>query len=127
MASLVAKAALEQLGCRVTGLYNDLDGRFPNHHPDPTVVENLDDLIQAVRHHRADVGIAYDGDADRIGTIDEQGEIVWGDRLLLILHVNFSKTAPAARLFPKVKASQCLYDDIRARGGNGIMWKTGHS
>ena len=72
-ASLVAKTALEQLGCRVTGLYDDLDGRFPNHHPDPTVVENLQDLIQAVKRHRADVGIAYDGDADRIGTIDEKG------------------------------------------------------
>lgn len=126
-ASLVAKTALEQLGCRVTGLYDDLDGRFPNHHPDPSVVENLQDLMQAVKRHRADVGIAYDGDADRIGAIDEQGTIVWGDRLLLIFARDLLKDRPGSTVISEVKASQCLYDDIRARGGNGIMWKTGHS
>ena len=125
--SLVAKAALEQLGCRVTGLYDELDGRFPNHHPDPTVVENLSDLIQAVKHHRADVGIAYDGDADRIGAVDEEGTIVWGDRLLLIFARDLLKTRPGSTIISEVKASQCLYDDIRARGGNAVMWKTGHS
>ena len=127
VAGLVAKAALEQLGCRVTGLYDDIDGRFPNHHPDPTVVENLQDLIQAVKHHRADVGIAYDGDADRIGTVDEQGNIVWGDRLLLIFARDLLKVRPGSTIISEVKASQCLYDDIRARGGNAVMWKTGHS
>ncbi len=126
-ASLVAKAALEQLGCRVTGLYNELDGRFPNHHPDPTVVENLRDLIQAVRHHRADAGIAYDGDADRIGTVDEQGNIVWGDRLLLIFARELLKDRPGSTVISDVKASLCLYEDIRQRGGKGVMWKTGHS
>ncbi len=126
-ASLVAKAALEQLGCRVTGLYDDLDGRFPNHHPDPTVVENLRDLMQAVRHHRADAGIAYDGDADRIGTIDEQGTIIWGDRLLLIFARDLLKDRPGSTIISEVKASPCLYEDIRKRGGNGVMWKTGHS
>ena len=126
-ASLVAKAALEQLGCRVTGLYDELDGRFPNHHPDPTVVENLRDLIQAVKRHRADVGIAYDGDADRIGTIDEQGTIVWGDRLLLIFARELLKDRPGSTVVSDAKASQCLYEDIRKRGGNGVMWKTGHS
>ncbi len=126
-ASLVAKEALEQLGCRVTGLHDDLDGRFPNHHPDPTVVENLQDLIQAVKRHRADVGIAYDGDADRIGTIDEKGTILWGDRLLLIFARDLLKDRPGSTVVSEVKASQCLYDDIRARGGNGVMWKTGHS
>lgn len=125
--SLVAKTALEQLGCRVTGLYDDLDGRFPNHHPDPTVVENLQDLIRAVKHHRADAGIAYDGDADRIGTIDEQGNIVWGDRLLLIFARALLKDRPGSTIISEVKASQYLYDDIRARGGNAVMWKTGHS
>jgi len=125
--SLVAKEALEQLGCRVTGLYDDLDGRFPNHHPDPTVVENLQDLIQAVKHHRADVGIAYDGDADRIGTIDEKGTIVWGDSLLLIFARDLLKDNPGSTVISDVKASRCLYEDIRQRGGNGVMWKTGHS
>ncbi len=126
-ASLVAKAALEQLGCRVTGLHDDLDGRFPNHHPDPTVVENLQDLIQAVKHHRADVEFAYDGDADRIGTIDEKGAIVWGDRLLLIFARDLLKDRPGSTVISDAKASQCLYEDIRKRGGNGVMWKTGHS
>ena len=126
-ASLVAKAALEQLGCRVTGLYDELDGRFPNHHPDPTVVENLRDLIQAVKRHRADVGIAYDGDADRIGAIDEKGTIVWGDLLLLIFARDLLKDRPGSTVISEVKASQYLYEDIRARGGNGVMWKTGHS
>ena len=126
-ASVVAKTALEQLGCRVTGLHDELDGRFPNHHPDPTVVENLRDLIQAVKHHRADVGIAYDGDADRIGAVDEEGTIIWGDRLLLIFARDLLKDRPGSTIISEVKASQCLYEDIRARGGNGVMWKTGHS
>ena len=126
-ASLVAKEALEQLGCRVTGLYDELDGRFPNHHPDPTVVENLRDLVSAVKLHRADVGIAYDGDADRIGVIDEKGTVLWGDRLLLIFARELLKDRPGSTVISEVKASQVLYDDIRARGGRGVMWKTGHS
>ncbi len=126
-ASLVAKDALEQLGCRVTALYDDLDGRFPNHHPDPTVVENLQDLMQAVQFNRADVGIAYDGDADRIGAIDEKGNILWGDHLLLIFARDVLKNKPGSTVISEVKASQFLYEDIRRRGGNGVMWKTGHS
>ena len=126
-ASLVAKDALEQLGCKVTPLYCDLDGRFPNHHPDPTVVENLQDLMQAVREHGADVGIGYDGDADRIGAIDEKGNILWGDRLMLIFARDLLETKPGSTFISEVKASQLLYDDIEKRGGRGIMWKTGHS
>ncbi|GJL51362.1 MAG: phosphomannomutase [Nitrospirales bacterium] len=126
-ASLVAKEALEQLGCTVTGLYCDLDGRFPNHHPDPTVVDNLQDLIQAVRQHGAHVGIGYDGDADRIGAIDEQGNILWGDRLLLLFARDVLASRPGSTFISEVKASQLLYDDIEKRGGRGIMWKTGHS
>ena len=126
-ASLVAKQALEQLGCKVTGLYCDLDGRFPNHHPDPTVVENLQDLIQAVKQHGAHVGIGYDGDADRIGAIDEQGNILWGDRLLMLFARDVLASQPGSTFISEVKASQLLYDDIEKRGGRGIMWKTGHS
>ncbi len=126
-ASLVAKDALEQLGCKVTALYCDLDGRFPNHHPDPTVVENLQDLIYAVKEHGADVGIGYDGDADRIGAIDEKGHILWGDRLMLIFARDVLETQPGSTFISEVKASQLLYDDIEKRGGRGIMWKTGHS
>ncbi len=126
-ASLVAKEALEQLGCKVTGLYCDLDGRFPNHHPDPTVVENLQDVIKAVKETGAHVGIAYDGDADRIGAVDEQGNILWGDRLLLLFARDVLTTNPGSTFISEVKASQLLYDDIEKRGGRGIMWKTGHS
>ena len=126
-AALVAKQALEYLGCTVTGLYCDLDGRFPNHHPDPTVLENLDDLIHAVKQHKADVGIGYDGDADRIGTIDEQGNVLWGDRLMVIYARDILAEKPGSTIISEVKSSQSLYDDIAKRGGRPIMWKTGHS
>ncbi len=126
-AALVAKQAVEQLGCRVTGLYCDLDGRFPNHHPDPTVVENLRDLMDTVKSVRADVGIGYDGDADRIGAVDEQGNILWGDRLMVIYARDILATKPGCTIISEVKASQSLYDDIAKRGGRPIMWKTGHS
>jgi phosphomannomutase/phosphoglucomutase len=126
-ASLVAKQALELLGCKVTGLYCDLDGRFPNHHPDPTVLDNLSDLMRAVKEHKADVGIGYDGDADRIGAVDEQGEVLWGDRLLVLYARDILAEKPGSTIISEVKASQSLYDDIAARGGRPIMWKTGHS
>ncbi len=126
-ASLVAKQALELLGCRVTGIYCDLDGRFPNHHPDPTVLENLQDLMSAVKANRADVGIGYDGDADRIGAIDEQGDVLWGDRLMVVYARDILAVQPGSTFISEVKASQSLYDDIAKRGGKPIMWKTGHS
>lgn len=126
-ASLAAKQAIEQLGCRVTTLHGELDGAFPNHHPDPTVVDNLQDLIRAVRDHKADVGIGYDGDADRIGTVDEQGNILWGDKLMVVYARDILTRRPGSTFISEVKASQCLYDDIERRGGKSIMWKTGHS
>ena len=126
-AALVARQALELLGCRVTTLYGELDGRFPNHHPDPTVLENLSDLMQAVKRERADVGIGYDGDADRIGAIDEQGDVLWGDRLLVLYARDILAVKPGSTIISEVKASQGLYDDIAKRGGRPIMWKTGHS
>jgi len=126
-AALVAQEALEQMGCRVTGLYCELDGRFPNHHPDPTVVENLQDLIAEVKAVGADVGIAYDGDADRIGAVDEQGNILWGDQLLVVYARDVLTDRPGSTIISEVKASQSLYDDIGQRGGNPIMWKAGHS
>ena len=106
-------------------MYCDLDGHFPNHHPDPTVVENLADLIHAVTEHKAHVGIGYDGDADRIGVIDEQGEIMWGDRLLLLFARDVLEEHPGSTFISEVKASQVFYDDIPQRGGRAIMWKTG--
>ena len=126
-ASLVATQALEQMGCRVTGLFCELDGRFPNHHPDPTVVENLQDLIKTVKKTGADVGIGYDGDADRIGAVDGQGNILWGDRLMVVYSRDILASRPGCTIISEVKASQTLYDDIERHGGRPIMWKTGHS
>lgn len=126
-AGLVAQQAMEQLGCRVTGLYCEVDGRFPHHHPDPTVMENLEDLIRTVKETRADVGIGYDGDADRIGAVDEQGNVLWGDRLMVVFSRDILADRPGSTILSEVKASQSLYDDIKKHGGRPIMWKTGHS
>lgn len=126
-ASLVAKDALEQMGCRVTVLYGELDGRFPHHHPDPTVVENLEDLRKVVEQTGADLGIGYDGDADRIGAVDEKGEILWGDRLMVLYARDILRSHPGGTVISEVKASQILYDEIARMGGRPIMWKTGHS
>ena len=117
----------ERFGCELTCLYADMDGRFPNHHPDPTVPENLRDLIVQVRRTKADVGIAFDGDADRIGVVTDQGDILWGDELLLLFSRFILKDRPGAAIIGEVKCSQRLYDDIAARGGRPIMWKAGHS
>ena len=125
--SLMAKQALESLGCKVTGLYCDLDGRFPHHHPDPTILDNLSDLVEAVKECKADVGIGYDGDGDRIGAVDEQGDVLWGDRLMVLYARDILAERPGSTIISEVKASQTLYDDIAKRGGRPIMWKTGHS
>jgi len=127
MGGLVGPAALRLLGCRVTGMYEEVDGLFPNHDPDPTVEGNLKDLIKKVRETKADAGIAYDGDADRIGAVDEHGNILWGDKLLVLYARDILTAKPGSTVISEVKASQILYDDIRRRGGRPIMWKTGHS
>lgn len=126
-AALNAPQIFERLGCEVIPLFCEADGSFPNHHPDPTVPENLEDLIVAVKENRADVGIAFDGDGDRIGVIDEKGSIIWGDRLTLFFACSILKENPGATIISEVKASQILYDEIARLGGKGIMWKTGHS
>ncbi len=123
----VAPPLFERLGCTVTRLFCDMDGRFPNHHPDPTVVENMQHLIEAMRTHQADVGIAFDGDADRIGVVDRSGRIIWGDEMLVLFARDVLARHPGAVIVSEVKCSQRLYDDIAARGGRGIMWKAGHS
>ncbi|MGH7625408.1 MAG: phosphomannomutase/phosphoglucomutase [Gemmatimonadaceae bacterium] len=126
--ALVAPALLERLGARATGLYCESDGRFPNHHPDPTVVENLTELIAAVRREQADIGIAFDGDADRIGVIDENGTIVWGDHVLILYARDvFARTGAGQPIIFDVKCSQALPDAITRAGGQPVMWKTGHS
>jgi phosphomannomutase/phosphoglucomutase len=123
----VAPPIFRQLGCTVWEIACTPDGRFPIHHPDPTVPENLEMLIEKVRHERADVGIAYDGDADRVGAVDEQGNILWGDELLVLFARDVLQRNPNAIIISEVKCSQRLYDDIAQRGGKPIMWKAGHS
>ncbi len=118
---------LEKLNCDATELFFEMDGHFPNHHPDPTVVENLQALSAAVREKGADLGIAFDGDTDRIGAVDEKGDVVFGDRLMIVYAREILSRKPGATFIGEVKCSQLLYDDIRKRGGNGIMWRTGHS
>ena len=111
----------------VTPLFAEMDGRFPNHHPDPTVEDNLVDLRRAVLEGGLDVGIAYDGDADRIGVIDETGAVIWGDRLLILLAREVLERHPGAAIVGEVKCSQTLFSDIAARGGRPIMSAVGHS
>ncbi|GJM45421.1 MAG: phosphomannomutase/phosphoglucomutase [Gemmatimonadota bacterium] len=121
-----APNVLETLGCTVHKLYCDPDGRFPNHHPDPTVEENLQDLIAKVRETGADFGVAFDGDSDRIGVVDEKGNIIWGDRLLALYARQVLRDGPTPVIF-EVKCSKGLIEDIQAHGGEPIMWRTGHS
>ncbi len=126
-ASLVAHRLFKQLGVDTIDLFDKPDGHFPNHHPDPTVVANITELIKTVRSKRADLGIGYDGDGDRIGVIDEKGEIIWGDRLLIIFARDIIARQPGAKIIFEVKCSQALPEMIRKFGGEPIMWKTGHS
>jgi phosphomannomutase / phosphoglucomutase len=119
--------ALHALGYRPVELYCEMDGRFPNHHPDPTVPKNLEELILRVRSERAHVGVAWDGDGDRLGVVDATGEIVWGDRLLALFARGILERTPGAAVIADVKCSQALFDDVARHGGRPIMWKTGHS
>jgi phosphomannomutase/phosphoglucomutase len=123
----VAPPIFRHLGCHVWEVACVPDGNFPFHHPDPTVPENLTLLIDKVRKEKADVGIAYDGDADRIGAVDEQGNILWGDELLVIFARDMLRRNPGALVISEVKCSQRLFDDIAEQGGRSIMWKAGHS
>jgi phosphomannomutase len=108
-------------------LYTDVDGNFPNHHPDPTVEKNLEQLKKLVLEKNLDFGIAFDGDGDRIGAVDGQGRVIWGDQLLMILAVPVLQANPGATLIADVKASQSFFDRVAELGGQPLMWKTGHS
>ncbi len=126
--AVVAPQLFERLGVPARGLFCESDGTFPNHHPDPTVPANLEALIAAVRADGAEMGIAFDGDADRIGVVDDQGNIIWGDRLLILYARDvLARTGPQQAVIFDVKCSQALPDAVRAAGGNPVMWKTGHS
>jgi phosphomannomutase / phosphoglucomutase len=118
---------LKKLGFDVTPLYVEPDGNFPNHHPDPTVEANVADLKAKVAEVGAEVGIALDGDADRIGVVDAKGRVIWGDQLMLLFARSILKEVPGATFVSEVKCSKVLYDEIAKAGGKAIMWKVGHS
>jgi len=123
----VAPQLLQALGCDVIPLFCEVDGNFPNHHPDPSVPENLQDLIQAVQQHKADVGLAFDGDGDRLGVVTNEGEIIWPDRQLMLYAIDVLKRQPGAQIIFDVKCSSHLPQVIAQHGGQPLMWKTGHS
>ncbi len=127
MGGIDAVPILRALGFEVSGLFCELDGRFPNHHPDPTVEENVDALRAEVTRTRAEVGIAFDGDADRIGVVDPKGRIVWGDQLMILYARDILQSTPGATFVGEVKCSKAMYDEIARAGGKTIMWKVGHS
>ena len=126
-----AGPALEKLVARLPGehhtLFTEVDGNFPNHHPDPTVPENLEDLRRLVADKNLDFGIAFDGDGDRVGAIDGQGRVIWGDQLLMIYAEDLLQREPGATIIADVKASRALFDRVAELGGKPLMWKTGHS
>lgn len=132
---LVAPQLLKSIGVDVVPLFCEVDGNFPNHHPDPTVPENLKTLIDTVKTEKADLGVAYDGDSDRIGLVDEKGSIIWGDQLMILFARDIlretldvrRKTSEKPTFIGEVKCSQIMYDDIERHGGRAIMWKAGHS
>lgn len=126
-AGLIAPAILKQVGCEVVELFSEPDGNFPNHHPDPTVLTNLKSLQKTVRQKKCDFGVAFDGDADRLGVVDEKGEVVYGDKLITIFARNILEQNPGAKIIGEVKCSQLMYREIERLGGRPIMWKTGHS
>ena len=124
---VVAVPLFRTLGIDVVPLFIEMDGRFPNHHPDPTVEKNLEQLKAKVLETKADLGIAYDGDADRVGAVDEKGAVLWGDQLMILFSRALLEEVPGAAIVGEVKCSMTLYDDIARKGGRAIMWKAGHS
>lgn len=126
--ALVAPQLMKRLGVNATCLFCESDGTFPNHHPDPTVEANLKDIIAEVARQKADIGIALDGDADRIGVIDNEGEIIWGDHILILYARDvLERTGKGQSIIFDVKSSQALPEEITKAGGTPVMWKTGHS
>ena len=127
MGGVTAVPVYEALGVDLVEMFTDPDSSFPNHHPDPTVTENLQDIIGAVHEHKADIGLAFDGDGDRIGVVDENGRIIWGDELMILLSRSILAENPGSTIIAEVKCSQNLFDDIEKHGGVPLMWKAGHS
>ncbi len=126
-AGLVAPSIFKALGCEVIELFCEPDGNFPNHHPDPTVEKNLQPLIAEMKKNRADVGFSYDGDSDRLGVVDNRGNVLWGDEIMIVLARDLLQRNPHATVIGEVKCSTRMYREIEKAGGNPVMWKTGHS
>jgi len=126
-AGCIARRLFEAVGLKPVILFEEPDGRFPNHHPDPTVEKNLVDLKKAVLEHGAQIGIGFDGDADRIGVVDEKGRYIQGDELMVVISRSILKERPGSKIIGDVKCSDRMYDDVKKHGGQPIMWKTGHS
>ena len=124
---LLAPALFRRFGCEVHELFCDIDGSFPNHHADPSQPENLQDLIRVVKEKQADIGLAFDGDGDRLGVVTSRGDIIWPDRLLMLFATALLKTTPDAKIIFDVKCTSHLATLIQKLGGEAIMWKTGHS
>lgn len=127
VSGLIAPALLQALGCKVIALHCDIDGRFPHHHPDPSQPENLQDLSEAVQLHQADMGLAFDGDGDRLGVVTCKGEVIWPDRLLMLYAQALLQKNPQSKIIFDVKCTDHLSQFIRTLGGEPVMWKTGHS
>lgn len=127
VAGVVAVPIMREMGQDVIDLFCDVDGHFPNHFPDPTVEKNVVMLRETVLKNKADIGIGYDGDGDRIGVVDNEGNIIWGDYLMIIFARDIFKERPGAYFVSEVKCSKNLYDDIEKHGGRAVMWKAGHS
>jgi phosphomannomutase / phosphoglucomutase len=125
--STIAPKALETWGCDVIPLYCESDPTFPNHHPDPVVPENLKDLIEVVKREKADLGVAFDGDGDRLGVVDEEGNILWGDQLMILFWREILRLYPGAEAPVEVKCSQALVEEIERLGGKPFFHRTGHS
>lgn len=126
-AGVTAVPIIKALGCEVHDIFCEPDGKFPNHEADPTVLKNMQDMIQLVKEKKLDVGFGYDGDGDRIGVVDADGTLIYGDQLMIIFSREILSRKPGATFISEVKCSKTLYDDIEKNGGNAIMWKTGHS
>lgn len=127
VAGTVAPQLLRVLGCEVFELFCEVDGKFPNHHPDPSIPENLNDLINAVREQHAEVGLAFDGDADRLGVVTNEGEIIWPDRQLMLYAIDVLSRNPGTTIIYDIKSTSHLENVIEKHGGKPLMWKTGHS
>ncbi|MCP5046598.1 MAG: phosphomannomutase/phosphoglucomutase [bacterium] len=124
---ITAPTLYRELGAEVTDIFCEVDGTFPNHHPDPTKIENLKDLIDKMKETDADIGIGLDGDADRIGVVDKNGTILWGDQMTILFARDILGKRPGETVISEVKASEVLYSEIEKHGGVPVMWKTGHS